>query len=343
MDNFDMNLIDQYVLGQLPPKEAAEVTQKIKIDTVFAAKVELHQLAINGIEEYNLQQIEKNIQNVDSQLDQEGLFITTADMDTYIDGKASADISDKIDQRLVNDTPFKADFELHQLARQGIEQKAADDSFANLFENIDKNLAQEGFFETAPPQNKVQEKQTTAKIRRFPFRPLAIAASFALAIFAGWWLINQNTSTLDSQTLYATHFQLLPDEISTELEDVGFVKPVEHEYLEDAMSAYNQQHFSQAIQSFKKYQTTTNATDDFYGDASLYLAISLLKENQITEAQSLLLPLSKQTSSLQNKAKWYLALSYLKGNQALLAIPVLKSLEGSDYEVQASKLLEELE
>ena len=357
MENFDTNTIDQYLSGQLNETDRQAVAAKIAADADFAAEVSLQKLTIAGIEQFNLKEISKNLGTIDQDLDNEGFFLTSADMDQVIDGEADDAIQQKLAKRLADDPDFKKEYKLHQLTREGISEKATNDNFAELFSDLDKDLEQEGFFE----EGKTQEKTTPAieeatsppeaKVVRFPFRQLAIAASVALAIFAAWWTFQPKP--IQPDLLYATYFQPPTDNISTDLSDVGFVREPYYDVLANGMKAYEagknksvnaspalNNELQDAIEAFLAYRSTAPTTDEFYPYTSLYLAICYLKTNQSTEAAiNLLRTTSQQNFPQQSSAKWYLALAYLKTNQPDLAKPILTSLENTDYALQAKELL----
>lgn len=356
MENFDTEKIEQYLKGQLNITEQKIIADQIAMKSDFAKAVALHQLTMNGIEQFGLNQIQEHITDVDKDLEKEGFFLTTDDIDNFLDKKIDTTTHQIMEHRLTKDAAFKAEVELHQFTRAGIKKEAEETAFSDLFNDLDKDLAQEGFFETMDnPQrkNKEDNKQKEAKIVRFPFHRLAIAASIALIIFAAWWVF-QPVPT-DSQIIYANQFTPLDDVLSIELEETGFVKEPYYDLLENAMKAYNDttipinsntsssDNYRKAKDYFIQYRQTAPITDDFYPTATLYLAISHLEIQESAQAILLLASLTQQNFPQQVDAQWYLALSYIKTKQTEKAIPILKDLAQTKYQAKATVILKELQ
>lgn len=352
MENFDDKKIELYLNGQLSADERKLLANRIAFDEEFAESVALHQLTINGIEHFGLNQIHSTIAQLDKELESDGFFLRTEDVDAYLDKTADDDTQKLIENRLEIDEEFKADFELHQLAKMGIETEQTKTVFNDLFEDIDKDLAQEGFFDKLDTKNEtiIQKEKKEAKIVRFPFQRLAIAASIALAIFAGWWIFQPISP--NPEAIYANNFSPLTDVLSIELEETGFVKEPFYDLLEEGMIAYKEgmlsrplprTHYEDAIDLFQQYRQTAPTTDDFYPTATLYLAISHLAVEEPIQAIPLLEQLAQQNFSQKIDAQWYLALSYIKTNQKEKAIPILKTLEPTKYQESASTIISKLQ
>lgn len=355
MENLDTEKIEQYLKGQLNTREQKSIADRMASEPDFAAAVTLHQISIDGIEHFGCQQIQADIASLDKDLEAEGFFLTADDLDAYLDKKATVATQYKIEQRLAKDEVFKKYFELHQLTRKGIEKKETEAEFTDLFDDLDNDLAQEGFFESLDKKKEtvIQKEKKEAKIVRFPFQRLAIAASVALAIFAGWWVFQPSSS--DPQVIYASNFTPLADELSIELEETGFVKEPFYDFLEEGMAAYNAANISnstplsisrnsqKAIESFQQYRQVAATTDDFYPTATLYLAISHLTIQEPEQAISLLESLTQQNFLQKIDAQWYLALSYIKTGQTEKAIPILKSLEDTKYQKNTMTIIKALQ
>lgn len=355
MENFDTEKIEQFLQGQLSPTEQKGIAERIATEPDFAEAVNLHKISMVGIERFGLQKMEEDIASLDKALEEEGFFLTADDLDAYIDKKSEGKTQQQIEQRLAKDANFKKDFDLHQLTRAGIEKKETDAAFSDLFEDLDKDLEQEGSFENLDTKKNEDKKteQPSAKIVRFPFQRLAIAASVALAIFAGWWIFQTNPS--NPQEIYATNFTPFPDQLSSELEETGFVREPYYEVLEEAMTAYQEgtkaitdkplarTRYKEAIDLFEQYRQAAPATDDFYPTATLYLAIAHLNLENAPQAIPLLESLTQQDFSQKTAAQWYLSLSYIKNEQIEKAISILESLEQTDYEERATRIINDLQ
>ncbi len=354
MENFDNEKIDLYLQGQLSVEEQQVIKSRIAAEPDFAEAVALHELTIVGIEHFEMNNIRAEIQLLDNTLEKEGLFLTSEDLDAYLDKTATPAIQQTIEKRLKEEASFKAELELHQLTRAGIEKKETEATFKDLFGKIDKDLEQEGFFEQITPTTITTEakEKPKAKVIRFPFQKLAIAASVALAIVASWWIFQP--STINPNIAYANHFTLLSNDLSEALTETGFVREPYYDILSAGMEAYDNQkvtptdlpsgndHSTKAIDLIRQYRTAAPPTDEFYLPATLYLAISHLAINQAEQAIPLLEQLSKQNFPQQATARWYLALSYLKTAQTERATPILQSLDQSKYSQQAKDILDVL-
>ncbi|MEM6317091.1 MAG: hypothetical protein AAF960_05435 [Bacteroidota bacterium] len=353
MENIDTEKIEQYLAGQLNVPEQESIVARMKAEPAFAEAVNLHHLTMMGIERFGLNEVRKDIRQLDSAMEKEGFFLSSEDMDGYLAGTLSNDQRAIMEQRLAKDTAFKADFELHELTQAGIEKEGNKAALADLFKDLDKDLAEEGFFDQLDAgkvaTNKTVE-EPTAKIIRFPFRRLAIAASIALAVATSWWVFRPTAPT--PEMIYTNYFSPLSDELSEELAETGFVTEPYYDLLEEAMTAYNTAQnrgtdqsasYQQAKTLFVQYRQSAPPTDDFYPTATLYLAITHLNLEEVTSAINLLTPLQNQNFPQQTAAQWYLALAYLKDQQTEKAIPLLSSLSQSTYKEQAQTILKTLE
>ena len=358
MEKFDTNKIDQYLNGQLSTEEQQAISQQIANNPDFAKAVELHQLTIQGIEQFGLKAVKEEVGQLDKDLATEGFFLTDADIDDYLENKATAAQKKRIEKRLADDADFKAEFDLHQLTKKGIEKEGMEAEFGTLFQEMDKDLADEGFFQNlatkdAKSTTQATKANQTAKVIRFPFQRLAIAASVALAILAAWWLFQPTAA--NPQIIYANNFNLLADEISADLAETGFVREPYYDLLQAGIAAYNQSkiqtsseptvgHFnSEAIEQLTAYRNQAPPTDEFYPIATLYLAISYLSIQIPTTAIELLEPLAQQNFPQQIDAQWYLSLAYLKIGEIAKALPILKTLQSTKYQHQASDILKEIQ
>lgn len=352
MENFDDKKIELYLNGQLSADERKLLATRIASDVDFAESVALHQLTMDGIEHFGLNQMHATITELDKELERDGFFLRTEDIDAYLDKKADDDTRKIVEKRLETDEEFRADFELHQLTKVGIETEQTKTVFNDLFKDLDKDLAQEGFFKNLDTKNEeiIQKEKKEAKIVRFPFQRLAIAASIALVIFAGWWVLQPISP--NPEAIYANNFSPLTDVLSIELEETGFVKEPFYDLLEEGMIAYKEgilsrpftrTHYEDAIDLFRQYRQTAPTTDDFYPTATLYLAISHLAVDEPILAIPLLERLAQQDFPQKIDAQWYLALSYIRTNQKEKAIPILKTLEQTKYQENVSTIISELQ
>lgn len=247
------------------------------------------------------------------------------------------------DKALANEVDFHAD------VVKGI-QGAAPLDFRKMVTNTHQEMKEEGFFlEAAETTAEQQSDQTTAKdakVRRIGmFNRLAIAASFALLLTAGWFMFSQ-PSTPDQ--LFADNFAVHQDVLSVEIEDrlaeTGFgTNKAALATLQTAIDTYKSGDYQSAINQFNAFEATA-PEDALTSYAQFYKAVALLETQQSEAAQKELISLADKTNfPLQNEAKWYLSLAYLKQNKVTEAKALLQNLSTvTDYEQRVKKLLNKL-
>ena len=200
----------------------------------------------------------------------------------YFEGSLSENQLEEFARLLKTDTAFASDFEFQKELQRSLKKEERQEikaMFAGL--NIEA---------------------TTAKTRVVRMRPRLIAASFALLIALGSWLLFFNNTDLNTDQLYAANFA--PYE--------NVVHPIERgEQLEDlktrAFTAYEDQDYMLALKLFEELQIQQG---DPYID--FYEAVVLMQLNRHQEAASILETYIKNDGQLKDRARWYLALSYLK-------------------------------
>ncbi len=157
---------------------------------------------------------------------------------------------------------------------------------------------------------------------------MAIAA---LLLF--FWQKQSPPNTLDkamTDNLVATKLQPLEN-------NIGYA-PGETSLLALGMEAYDRKDYEEAVGYLARY---TESTPDDH--VRLYLAICLLFENRVEQAEAMLEDLAQKDNVFSQDAKWYLALAYLKNGKALEAKSVLKKLANdTQHGSEAARILEEL-
>lgn len=142
----------------------------------------------------------------------------------------------------------------------------------------------------------------------------------------GWW---------------ANDPQALAQKYLRPMENVVFVEDNESASIEDlrlGMDAYDRQNYAKAIQYLNTYYQQTQD-----GNAGLFLAISLLMENQAVQATPILLSGLQKPGPIQEASRWYLALAYLQRTDTPAAINALEAIpKSSIYGQEARELLESL-
>lgn len=208
------------------------------------------------------------------------------DKDELINGRIEGSLSDnqleEFELLLKTDAAFASDFEFHNELRTALKKNERQE-IKTLFTGLAP--------EKGTPQTKV-----------VPMRPWLVAASVALLIGLGSWLLFFNNADFNTDQLYAANFA--PYE--------NVVHPIERgEQLEDlktrAFTAYENQDYPLALELFKELQIQQS---DPYID--FYEAVVLMQLDRHQEAVSLLETYIKNDGQLKDRARWYLALSFLK-------------------------------
>lgn len=262
------------------------------------------------------------------------------DFEKFLDQKMTPEESAAFDAELKTDAVLANEVALHDDVVKGIKNAGSID-FRNMVANVHGDLKEEGFF--LEKEEQIVEVKPTAKVRRISFaRSLAIAASFALLLVAGWFLIAQPASP---EQLFADNFTIHQDVLSLEIEDrlaeTGFGSNKETlGILQNGINSYQSENYEAAINQFNAFQTAA-PTDALIDYTTFYEAIALLKTGKVVAAQADLLSLSQKTAfPLQNDAKWYLALTYLQQGKSHEAKPLLQTLKQTPaYQNRVTKML----
>lgn len=178
-----------------------------------------------------------------------------------------------------------------------------------------------------------QETPVVPMRSRSHYFPLAIAASVALLILAGWWVFSWQSS--QPEALYATYFS--PDEgLPTTL---GYA---ENAQFAEGMISYKLGEYAEALDYWQPLLTADPANDTL----NYYSGLAFLANDQPEQAVSYLgRVVENETSAFTSDANWYLALSYLKQGKETEAQPLLQELAAGDspYQQQSREILDKLE
>lgn len=166
-------------------------------------------------------------------------------------------------------------------------------------------------------------------------RILSMAAAIIVILIPIGYILLSDFFKQDQQELFTAYFEPYDDVITERSEQAGL--------LEQALSAYNQENFRQAITYFegflKEYPEETGVKS--------YLGISYLAVGEIDKAESSLEEVSQSGAGLfKEVSEWYLALTYLKAEQMDALQQQLKLITAQSdhmYYAQAQRLLEEIE
>lgn len=182
---------------------------------------------------------------------------------------------------------------------------STDSEFASEFEfqkELQASLKKEERVELKNMFNNLSEEKIKKETKVLRLRPWLAAASIALVVGLGSWLLFFNSPELNTDELYAANFAPYDN----------VVHPIERgNQLEDlktrAFTAYENQEYGKALELFEELHTKQN---DLYID--FYSAMVLMQLNQQEEAIPLLEGYLDDEGELKERATWYLALAYLK-------------------------------
>lgn len=181
--------------------------------------------------------------------------------------------------------------------------------------------------EKRPPSEVLKPK--IIPLRRYPGRILAIAASVALCITAGWWFWSNNTS---SSNLFDNYFNVPAHEYLMRGDNTPDSK------INQAFTLFDQGHYKEAIPLLGELHKETG-NDDF----RFYKSIALIETTDTSAAVSLLRELSHNHP--QNmEYRWYYALSLLRSDQKEEALAELQIVRDSHHfrSSPARKLIRDL-
>ncbi len=170
-------------------------------------------------------------------------------------------------------------------------------------------------------------------IKRLPWlRPALIAASLALLLFAGWWLLRPSS---EPEALYANFYA--PYELSFSSRAGGNT-----ETLLAANAAYDAQDYAQALQAFQSLPTDLQTSK-----VKLAMGISHMELSSFGLAQSLFDQIIElQDPLFLDQALWYKGLSLLKQGELERARDTFLQLKDdpeSIFNQDAARLLNRLQ
>lgn len=218
------------------------------------------------------------------------------------------------------------------------QQENDQEELSTLIEGIDKKLDAEYFF-------KEPAQATLAKTRSLwsPKRLLAIAATLALLVLAGYFGLRNKASTY--QDIYANFHQQETQAIEQLLDKVatsGLANPGQiQEALIAPLQAFRQSNFLQAQNLLLTYlQEQPNDID-----AQFLLGLTQEELNQFEAASLTLTPIAQQESPWQTAAQYHLGMIYLNlPNTIEKAQNLLETVaqQESPYQGKAQEILDAL-
>ena len=237
----------------------------------------------------------------------------------YFSNQLTAEEQKQFDDLLKTDVEFKEQFDFEKNLKEVIREKETDSLKSKLI-GFEKDI------------------EDTVPVRELPkrnYQKWAMAASIALLVGLGWLGYN-NFSGTDYQELYNDNFQEYPNTVYAITRGTETDSSLERE----AYVAYETDDNAKAIQLFTELKETYDSES-----VNFYLAQSYLKNNQLTEANTLLSEVLEKEGEFAPQALWYLSLSYIKSKQKEKAIKSLNLLiaDGRYKKNEAEVLLDELD
>ncbi len=243
-------------------------------------------------------------------------------LDRYLRDEMSDQERRTFEEQLSTDDALTEELALHRDAMEGIRLDGS--------QELKKRL-QAVEAELANPDSVVVDKKETN--RRFLVTWIAIAASLLTVLLLGYLFV---PTTSSPEELYVAYYQPFPNLInpaqrSTEVN--------EKTVLEQAMRAYDEQRYDQAITLFEQGDALATPGYTFYTGAS-YLGTGQ-PERAIPLLERVV---QDRTGLFYEPGLWYLALAHLKTDDPEAARPYLQTLteQEGDYTEEAQKLLEEI-
>jgi tetratricopeptide (TPR) repeat protein len=224
-------------------------------------------------------------------------------IDTYFQGKLSADDKKAFEERLDNDPAFADDVAFYVASKATLQEQ-----------NLRKRHA-----EWLP------NRERSKRIRLYSRMSMGIAASLVLLMF-GWLLLKKP--------------ELTPEQVaSVYIEENLMNLPVKMDETQDSLELgkrfYNEKKYAKALPIFKQLSDNEPQALEFTG-------LTALQMNQFEEAINYFERLAENTELIANKGKFYMALTYLKqGNtpkgKQLLQEVITQNLAGKK---EAEKILQ---
>jgi len=159
---------------------------------------------------------------------------------------------------------------------------------------------------------------------------------------AAWVLLSQKKPQINTEQLFAQHYQPEKASFSTKsnnnTEAPQFITA--DSILQLAEFSFNQENYNQSIQYFDQYH---DLIDTLNPEAQYYKSIALLGNNEPVKAIQAFDRVSDNDSLFNNDIHWYKGLSYLKNDNYTLAREELLGISENSVRFKLGKdLLEEL-
>ena len=211
------------------------------------------------------------------------------------------------------------------------EQMAQDSEFADAYHTQQLAIETLQMHYTQTLRTEVKQMYTQVKARRQQkvrwYYAAAVILLSMVSLATYWYLLPPA-----SEQLYATYYTVYPAQRITRGEDTTSYSV--------GMRLYNNSEYAAAIPYLQQLTTT----DSLHDRTHLLLGNAYLQTRQLAKAQEVLSPVAaSEDALLRQQGQWYLALSYLKQNNISQARAILEelSLEGM-YQKEAAEILDDL-
>ncbi len=245
-------------------------------------------------------------------------------IEAYLQGELSDAERVQFQQELDADEALMAQFKTYQLADGYLQnEQRINKGEAALRNSINEIITQQKATELQPA------KLLTIK-KRWLYTAVAAAACIALFIILQPVLFKKS---IDAQTLYA-EFALFE-----KFSPVRGISPTDS-LLKTGGLQFNNKQYTEAINSFTQYLNSKPNEPKY----QLARAFALIETSQFAQAEIDLLNVEKGTSAYTSQATWYRALSLLKQQKITDCIKVLQTISAdSDMYKQAQELLSKID
>ena len=247
-------------------------------------------------------------------------------IENYLLGNLNDVETKQFEERLLQESQLKKELDIHlelyhHLGKtNGVKQVLASKEAKGF----------EGKLQEALTQHKSRPVEKTAKIRRFNWRALAVAASIAvLAIFL--FTLNNTTPSLSPQALYAKYSQAE----SLALTEMGD----QEEVFAAIESAFTKKDYKKTKALIDKAIINITPEHKYWFKLKLAEGIALTETEKYSHAENILTSLANGDYLDAPKANWYLLMCYLKQGKKVAAVELINEelAGGSGYHVEEMK------
>ena len=241
-ENNQIEIIEQYLKGELSKAERADLEAKIAEDAALSTEVEAYRQLMEGFGAIQMSDFSKDMQEWEKEwraLDQEEIEV----IEWYISGKLSGNALEQFEERVAKDINFAEKVNQYKSVLDGLGAMQMNE-FAQLMEgwNLDTNqTSQEAIVKTMPRK----EEAKVVGLRPI-FRRLAVAAAILVLLFAGAnWYANANYS---NEQIIANLYEG-PRSQTVMGDNENTLRAIDEQY-KAAHTLFQNEQYTEAIQAF---------------------------------------------------------------------------------------------